>query len=69
MSKSKSQLKREKVQKKNVGEVADGCENCNNTGLEPNVARDSAKVCPVCKGSPFAEREEVSVENEDEVVE
>lgn len=32
-----------------------GCENCNNTGLEPNVARNEAKVCPICKGSPQGE--------------
>ena len=40
-----------------------GCENCNNTGLEPNVSRDVAQVCPVCNGSPFGEGERPSVPN------
>lgn len=30
-----------------------GCDHCSNTGLEPGVALDSARVCPVCQGSPF----------------
>jgi DnaJ-class molecular chaperone len=48
-----------KGKKEKVAEVSDGCENCSNTGLEPGVSRDTAQVCPVCKGSPFAPREEV----------
>lgn len=34
-------------------EKTKGCENCNNTGLEPNVSLSEAQVCPECNGSPF----------------
>ncbi len=44
-----------------------GCENCKNTGLEPGVSRDTAQVCPVCKGSPFEPRPVRQAQGEEEV--
>lgn len=60
MAKSKSQTKREKVQK----EAVEGCEACNNTGLEPGHPTTESKLCEVCNGSPFEPREKVSDEVE-----
>jgi len=34
-------------------EVPKGCKNCNNTGLVGTGT--TAKLCPVCNGSPFGE--------------
>ena len=37
--------------------ITEGCEACDNTGLEQGVPLIQAKECPVCHGSPFGVHE------------